>query len=452
MDGRLGVYSDDVFRLERTADGPRISSDQAFLLFTCAVGQHFDRLVLFGRTLRADRPADHVLPPGTELVALPYYASLRRLGALARAAAGTATGMWRGLARVDVVWVLGPNPFAMLLIALALLRRRRVVLGVRQDTPAYFRSRLPGRRWAPALVPVWALDRSYRLLARWLPTTVVGTELARGYGSRRSRSGARPRLRPRLRLWLRLRRWEQRRWAGFPGHGFPGHGFPGHGGRRRAAVLPMTVTLVPARDVATAVPQRDWTGPLELLAVGRVDREKNPLLLVDALAHLERQRPGRHVLRLLGRGPLEDAVRRHARRLGVDGRVVFGGYVPFGPALLRFYRQAHILVHVSLTEGVPQVLMEGLACGTPVVATDVGGVRAALDGGRAGLLVPPSDVGELVAAINRLVDDAGLRDRLVAHGLDTARAVTLEAEAGRVARFIAGGRPGPGGSRHPHLA
>ncbi|ONH33193.1 glycosyltransferase family 4 protein [Protofrankia sp. BMG5.30] len=406
MHGRLGVYSDDVFQLERTAAGPRISADQAFLLFTCAVGQHFDRLVLFGRTLRADRPADHVLPPGTELVALPYYASLRRLGALARAAAGTVTGMWRGLARVDVVWVLGPNPFAMVLIALALLRRRRVVLGVRQDTPAYFRSRLPGRRWAPALVPVRALDSGYRLLARWLPTTVVGTELARGYGSRRRRS---------------------RRRDGPPGRE-----------RRRPAVLPMTVSLVPARDIAAAVPRRDWTGPVELLAVGRIDREKNPLLLVDALAHLERQRPGRHVLRLLGRGPLEDAVRRHARRLGVDGRVVFEGYVPFGPALLRFYRQAHILVHVSFTEGVPQVLIEGLACGTPVVATDVGGVRAALDGGRAGLLVPPSDVGRLVTAINRLVDDADLRDRLVAHGLVTARAVTLEAEASRVARFIAG--------------
>ncbi|WP_131770380.1 glycosyltransferase, partial [Candidatus Protofrankia californiensis] len=195
----------------------------------------------------------------------------------------------------------------------------------------------------------------------------------------------------------------------------------------------MTVTLVSARDVAVAVPQRDWTGPVELLAVGRIDLEKNPLLLVEALARLQRERSDRYVLRLVGRGPLEDAVRRHAHRLGVDRRIVFGGYVPFGPALLQLYRRAHILVHVSLTEGVPQVLIESLACGTPVVATDVGGVRTALDAGRAGLLVPPSDVQGLVDAVNRLVDDGDLRDRLVARGLEIARAATLEAEADRVA-------------------
>ncbi len=187
------------------------------------------------------------------------------------------------------------------------------------------------------------------------------------------------------------------------------------------------------------MPQRDWTGPVELLAVGRIDLEKNPLLLVEALARLQRERSDRYVLRLVGRGPLEDAVRRHAHRLGVDRRIVFGGYVPFGPALLQLYRRAHILVHVSLTEGVPQVLIESLACGTPVVATDVGGVRTALDAGRAGLLVPPSDVQGLVDAVNRLVDDGDLRDRLVARGLEIARAATLEAEADRVARFIAGG-------------
>jgi hypothetical protein len=80
-------------------------------------------------------------------VRLPDYGSLRRLPAVARAAVRTTGAFWRGLAEVDVVWAFGPQPFELLLVTLGLLRRKRVVLGVRQDTPAYFRARLPSARW-----------------------------------------------------------------------------------------------------------------------------------------------------------------------------------------------------------------------------------------------------------------------------------------------------------------
>jgi glycosyltransferase involved in cell wall biosynthesis len=192
-------------------------------------------------------------------------------------------------------------------------------------------------------------------------------------------------------------------------------------------------------DVAREPPMRDWMGQIELLTVGRIDTEKNPLLLVEALARLEQEQPGRYLLRGVGRGPLEQAVSRRARTLGVEERIELQGYVPFGPALLDLYRRAHVFVHVSLTEGVPQVLVEALACGTPVVATNVGGVAAALDRGDAGLLVPPGELEPLVEAIGRLVENRELRDRLVARGLELARRTTLEAESDRVARFVAGG-------------
>jgi glycosyltransferase involved in cell wall biosynthesis len=385
---RLGVYSDEVYLREGLEAGRRISTDEAFPLFACAVGEHFDEVVLFGRTLRANAPADNVLPRGVELVELPHYRSLRQPSDVLRAAAGTVAAIWRGLHRVDLVWVLGPSPFGLVLIVLAVLRRKRVALGVRQDTLAYYRGRLPSRRWLPALAAVWGMDRVYRLLARRLPTTVVGSELARGYGS------------------------------------------------PRPSVLPMTVTLVLARDVAAGPAERDWTGPIELLTVGRIDPEKNPLLLVEALARLEREEPGRYLLRWVGRGPLEEAVRRRADELGVAARLELCGYVPFGPALLDLYRSAHAFVHVSLTEGVPQVLLEALACATPVVATEVGGVPAALDDGGAGLLVPPADRDALVEAVRRLGADGDLRDRLVSRGLELARSATLEVETDRVARFL----------------
>ena len=388
----LGTYVDTVYTVVDTPDGPQVSTDRAFLLFVCEVGRRLGGLTLLGRTVASDEPSDYVLPADVALADLPHYGSLRQLREVAKASVGTVSGMWRGLAGVDTVWVFGPHPFSVLLILLAAMRRRRVVLGVRQDTMSYYQARLPGARWKPLLVPAWILDRTYRLLARWVPTTVVGEGIARTYGE-------------------------------------------------RPTVLAMTVSLVPESAVAGAPVDRDESGGVELLTIGRLEPEKDPMLLVEAFAALNRRESGRFRLTWVGRGRLEGDVRRRLAALGIEDRVTLVGYVPFGPELLDLYRRAHLFVHVSLTEGLPQVLVEALACATPVVATDVGGVSEALAGGRAGLLVPSGDEGALVAGILRVADDRALRQRLVLAGLERARTQTLEAEATRVATFIAGGAP-----------
>jgi glycosyltransferase involved in cell wall biosynthesis len=384
---RLGIYVDDVYRIVDHGALARVSTDRAFLLFACDVGSRFDRLVIFGRSVESPEHADYVLPTGISLAPLPHYASLRSLRQVARASAGTARAMWRGLAEVDIVWAFGPHPFEFLLVALATARRKRIVLGVRQDTVVYFRGRLPSRAWGPGLAIVRAMDAAHRLLARRLPVTVVGRALARQYGDRPS-------------------------------------------------VMAMTVSLVPDAAVADSAPVRSYEKAIHLLTVGRLEQEKNPLLVVEMLAELERRRPGVFRLTWIGRGSLEDEVRRRARYLGVSERLDLIGYVPFGEDLLQRYRDAHTFVHVSFTEGVPQVLLEALACATPIVATAVGGVEPALDGGNAGLLVPPNNRDALVEAVLRIVDDASLRDRLVARGLELARALTLESESERVAQFL----------------
>lgn len=386
---RLGIYADAVYPIVQTPDGPRISVDRASLIFACEVGRRFRETLLFGRASPTNTASDYLLPQGVKLVELPHYGSLYRLLDVGRATLGTLVGMWRGLGRIDTVWAWGPHPFSLVLIALAVARRKRVVLCIRQETLPYYRSRLPNRRWLPVLGPIWMLEAAYRLLARRLPTTVVGPGIARRYG------GERPSL------------------------------------------LPMKISLVEASDVAHPGPDRDWGDKITLLTVGRLEPEKNPLLLVEALGRLERDHPGRYRAVWIGRGRLERAVLDRAAELRLSEMLDLRGYVPFGPELLELYRRAHVFVHVSLTEGMPQVLVEALAMGTPVIATDVGGVRALLDEGRAGLLVRPGDVEELVAAIQRLVGDPGLRKAIVTHGLEIARHSTIEVEAERVARFVA---------------
>ena len=181
---------------------------------------------------------------------------------------------------------------------------------------------------------------------------------------------------------------------------------------------------------------RDWSGAITLFTAGRIDQEKNPLLLVEAMSRLEQRAPGRFRLVWAGSGPLEGAVRERAAELGVEGSVELLGFVPFGPELLERYRSAHAFVHVSLTEGVPATVIEAMGSGTPIVATAVGGVPRALEEGRAGVLVPPRDVAALTDAILRLETDPALRESIVARGLQLARQNTLDASAERIARFM----------------
>jgi glycosyltransferase involved in cell wall biosynthesis len=386
---RLGLYLDVVYRAVDTPRGPRFSTDRAFILFAQEVASHFESWTVFGRVLPSTEEGEYALAEGTDVVALPYYSNLRRLGAVGRAFVGTARAFSRGLDRADVVWIFGPHVFGWLLAMIALTRRRRVVLGVRQDTVQYTRRRVTSRRWLPILAAVQLLDLVDRLASRHLPTIVVGDAVGRRYGA------------PRPRLHV------------------------------------MTVSLVREADVLAAPRTKDWSARLGLLAVGRLEPEKNPLLLVELLAELERRDPGRYHLTWIGRGVLEDAVRRRASELGVDEWLELIGYVPFGPELLERYRRAHIFVHISLTEGLPQVIVEAHASGTPVVATDVGSVRAALDGGAAGILVPPDDLDALAAGVELLVRDPVARERMVRRGLELARERTFERQTARVARFIA---------------
>ena len=172
------------------------------------------------------------------------------------------------------------------------------------------------------------------------------------------------------------------------------------------------------------------------LSVGRLDREKNPLLLADVLARL-RQHDPRWRLVVAGEGPLEEELRARLAELGVADAAELRGYVPIDGGLPELYRTSHAFLHISWTEGLPQVLFEAFAAGLPVVATDVGGVAAAA--GDAALLVPPGDAERPAAELGRVAADPALRARLVEAGLRQVRRHTLEAECRRVAEFLAEG-------------
>jgi glycosyltransferase involved in cell wall biosynthesis len=147
--------------------------------------------------------------------------------------------------------------------------------------------------------------------------------------------------------------------------------------------------------------------PLEgelLLYVGRLTPEKGPDLLLDAFAGLVARRPAAQ-LAIVGSGVLEPALRRRVGALGIGHRCRFVGQRSRAD-VARWLNAATLLVLPSRAEGVPNVLLEAVASGTPVVATRVGGVAEALEEDAAGLLVPPGDPPALAHAIGAALDRA----------------------------------------------
>ena len=377
---RIAVYTDDEFS---DYEGG-IYARRAFTLFVDRLSERTNEMIVVGRLTKGGEIAHYRLADRIRFVGLPYYESL---GSPIRAGRGFATSMrrfWRALDEVDGCWLLGPHPFSVAFALLAILRRKGIVLGVRQDLPEYARTRHPGRRGVLAVA--WALEHIYRLLARRFATIVVGPALAAHY-------------------------------------------------QRAETLLEMAVSLVEAEQIVDPemAGERAYSGPMTILSVGRVDEEKNPLMLADVLNELVDGGGDWHLM-AIGEGTLEQALAERLDSLGLSDCASLRGYVDQS-ALPAVYRKSHCLLITSHTEGLPQVILEAFAAGLPVVSTDVGGIREAV--GDAVWLIEPEDVAGAARAVRAIAADAELRRSLIEAGHRYIRDHTIEAEIDRVAEVLA---------------
>lgn len=170
-----------------------------------------------------------------------------------------------------------------------------------------------------------------------------------------------------------------------------------------------------ARD-ALALPP----GPV-LLYVGRLTPIKGLDTLLEAMARLDGTLPRARLLIVGGEAdePLDGhaaELRRRLRALGLERRVTFVGAQP-QERLRDYYRAADVTVLPSYYESFGMVAMEAMACGSPVVASRVGGLQTTVRDGVTGVLVPDSDPGALAEALVRVADDRALRGRLAREGV-----------------------------------
>lgn len=191
-------------------------------------------------------------------------------------------------------------------------------------------------------------------------------------------------------------------------------------------------------DLAVAV------DPDLVVFLGRLEVHKGIDTLLEAWSAVRGARPSAKLI-VLGTGTAAVAMRGRAASRRHGESVRFLGFVPDAEKV-DWLRRAALVVQPSQHEGFGLSVLEANACGTPVVASDVPGLRDSVRHGETGLLVPVGDVVALARAIGHLLGDRALRDRMGAAGVAWAGAFNWDAVSAvfaEICRAAAAGRPLP---------
>jgi glycosyltransferase involved in cell wall biosynthesis len=203
-------------------------------------------------------------------------------------------------------------------------------------------------------------------------------------------------------------------WAGVP--------------EEKIIVIPNAIDLADFADAVSAIPADD-PRPYPITFLGRLDPIKDVPTLIEAIAILQKSDGSRTVLKpepatgsgqdgpalavhldIYGDGKDRSRIEQAIARTGLQKSVTLHGAIDRPQEVLK---QSGLLVLPSLAEGFGLVLIEAMAAGVPVIATDVLGIRDVVRHAQTGLLVPPSDPTAMAAAVERIVLDRELRKNLV---------------------------------------
>lgn len=386
---RLGLVMDQVIYEHRGV----YSTDEVVIRFVEELASRvFDRVQFCSRVYSSDENAPYLLDPAHfEIVQLPWYTSVPMLCAKAPL---LFPRIVRSLREVLPGWKLampsGIHPLTPLVLRMARRRGIPCLLWIRGDLMTDLQYRLSGVRRVAGLIIA-------KLVLRLIPNGTPVLSIGRDDYPFLSRMG--------------------------PVHVAYDSKF------REQDFVPLPR---PLRD-SSSVPR--------LLYVGRIAPEKGLEILLQALDRLRQNRsvspPNLTIVgwNYLGNSYAEEFKCRLAAS-SLAKSVEFAGHVPFGPKLFELYDAHDILVLPSFTEGFPQVILEAMVRGLPVIATRVGGVPRIVDNGRNGLLVEAGDAEGLFAAADRLLADPVLAAQLASEGQHSARAYALGIQVESILGFL----------------
>ncbi|MGC8797292.1 MAG: glycosyltransferase family 4 protein [candidate division WOR-3 bacterium] len=189
--------------------------------------------------------------------------------------------------------------------------------------------------------------------------------------------------------------------------------FPGN-----YAIIPNGVDL--NRFHSEAKPLLPPSSYPRLLFVGRLEKRKGLEHLIRALPEVRRKFPGTNLV-VIGYGPLKEYFLRLAQELNLQNAVQFIGPVS-NTNLAGYYTSSQLLIAPAIgREAMGIVLIEAMACGVPVIASDTSGYNEVIKNGENGILVPPGDIKRLATAIITVLGSEQLRVKLIRNGLTRSK-------------------------------
>jgi glycosyltransferase involved in cell wall biosynthesis len=162
----------------------------------------------------------------------------------------------------------------------------------------------------------------------------------------------------------------------------------------------------------------------DVLYVGRIDKRKGIEFLIDAVERLITDHPSIRLI-VVGKGAYVKEVKAYIQDKAVRNHIVFLGWKD-SRSLNQLYNRATVYVMPSIVEGFGMTLLEAMACGCPVIATDSGGAVDIIQHNYNGLLVSYGDAAQLAVSIDRLTTDETRRNRLKQNGLATIQNFSWE--------------------------
>jgi glycosyltransferase involved in cell wall biosynthesis len=161
----------------------------------------------------------------------------------------------------------------------------------------------------------------------------------------------------------------------------------------------------------TPLRQRETNGPVRLLYVGRFTAAKNVVTLIEAIDTLAHKEVGDFELQLVGEGVQRPLLERMIAERGLTRRVHLSDWVP-RDQIASYYRQADIFATATTWEGMPNTVLEAMACGLPIVGTQAPGLQELVRESVNGYLAPIKDAAALAEALALLIDNGYERRRM----------------------------------------
>ena len=162
-------------------------------------------------------------------------------------------------------------------------------------------------------------------------------------------------------------------------------------------------------------PERSINKIFKFLFVGRFQPQKNLFFLLSRLAELHSQKNSPFMLHFVGDGPLRFDLQDHAEKLGLQDKIVWHGWVN-KERLRSIYQKADCFLNPSLYEGMPNAVLEAMACGLPVIASDISGNNDLVQHGKTGFLFDFNRPDKCLIVHKKLLDDSRLAKSMGKNG------------------------------------